>query len=259
MLKHTVSILCQRWPETLLIVAVGAGLSVVIETAVIPPVGDPAIVGYRPGWAMFVLGFGVATIGILWQMGCLGFLRSIRSEPFIAREPASLISEGRRFFWRFLGGQLIAGALWWLFSALGLWVAGKMLGLRAVSQTPLWLVHLISAAAMGLASKWLFALPAVIVAFDVSLRQALAEVFVHPLAAFSITLRQLFGALLLIAVFSNLGSLMPAETTFGIICRFATALAHQLIVLILIAQSVVFLTQQASNPPTHSDASCEDQ
>lgn len=259
MFKHTVSILHRRWPETLLITAVGAGLSVVIETAVMPPEGDPAIVGYRPGWAMFVLGFGVATIGILWQMGCLGFLRSIRAEPFIAREPATLISEGRRFFWRFLGGQLISGAVWWLFSALGLWLAGKMLGLRAVSQTPIWLVHLISAAAMGLASKWLFALPAVIVVFDVSLRQALAEVFTHPLAAFSISLRQLFGALVLIAVFSTLGSLMPAETTLGIICRFASALAHQLIVLILIAQSVVFLTQQADSAPVSSDASFDNQ
>lgn len=254
---RAVSALRHRWPETLLIVAVGAGISVVIESAVMPPEGDPAVAGHRPGWAMFALGFGVAAIGILWQMGCLGFLRSLLAEPLAAREPAALIAEGRRFFWRFLGGQLVGGALWWLFSAMGFWLVGAALGYQTFSQTPLWLVHLISAAAMGLASKWLLGLPAVIVVFDLPLRQALAETFLHRLAAFSISLRQLVGALVLIAALSAVGSAYSIDRPVGLVCRFVAALGHQMIILTLIAQATTYLG--SFHPPTAAQERRPDQ
>lgn len=170
-------ILRSRWPEVVMIVVLQGGLLVLLGqfSAMVEPteVGKPwGQISESPGKDM-LLGFMTIIFLIVWQMLCLGFLRTACTEGCKSQEPKTLVRIGSHFFWRVFIFEMIFSvvyltAAFLIFSLFGSYV----LGTKSVEDIPVWVEPMSLYVAVIILIKPRILIPALIVAGDWRLGQA---------------------------------------------------------------------------------------
>lgn len=242
-LKQTGAVLRARWAEVVLVTAMQTGLMLLFERVLLVGGADPSHPARIPDWAMFVLGVGMMLIAVVWQMLYLGFLRTAAVDGSAAHEPMTLLLTGRRFFWRFLGVQLVLGAALWLTAGLLAGVAGTMLGYRNAADFPQWVLEMGGIGAIALFVKPFFLIPALILAFDTSAMEAVALMRQFRLGDLGLLLKGYIFGLAIIAAAAVAASLAPRWTTVYYVASGASFLIQSMTFLMLMLATVLFLAQ----------------
>ncbi len=126
-----------------------------------------------PAGRGFLLGLGLMGCGIIWQMLYLGFLRTVAVSGGLPVLPVELLREGRPFFWRVLGFQLIWGLLYVLASIVLLSLVSRLLlGQESVPDGSGWIAQTCGAAVILLGVKYLLFVPAFVVVCNCTLLDA---------------------------------------------------------------------------------------
>lgn len=161
----------------MLIVVLQAGLLVLLGqfSAMVEPtdVGKPwGQISDTPDKDM-LLGFMTMIFLIIWQMLCLGFLRTACTEGCRPQEPKMLVRIGSHFFWRLFMFELLFGVVYLattflVFSLLG----SVILGAKSIEDIPMWVEPASLYIAVIVLIKPRLLMPALIVSGDWRLGQA---------------------------------------------------------------------------------------
>ena len=246
--KKTYEILIVRWPEVMLITVLHVGLMLLLERVMVAGGAGQSHRGTIPDGAMFVLGFGCMLMAVVWQMLYLGFLRTAALNGAAPHEPLTLLVTGRGFFWRLLGVQFVLGALLWLLAGLLAGLAGSFLGYQNAAAFPRWLLEIAGVGAMALLVKPFFLVPALILAFNTSIPEALRLMWQFRLGEMGALLKIYALGLTVIATVAIAATLAPHGTTGYYVASGASYLTQSLIILTLLLATVLFLAPEEVVP-----------
>jgi len=242
MLHRAIEILKWRWPETTLVVAVGAGLMLLFKQVMLEHLTTAPQSGQIPGWAMFVLGLGCALMAVVWQMLYLGFLRTAATDGAAPQDPTALMAVGRGFFWRYLGMQLALGAAMWLVFNLLAAATASMLGYEDAGAMPMWLMQLASVAAIAILAKPFFLIPSFMLAMNVSAMEAFGMMRLTRLDELGGLPKAYAAGLAAIAAVSAAATFLTAQTPAFYVVEAVLDILHNLIMLILMLATVLFIS-----------------
>lgn len=244
-LKQTGDIMKARWSEGIMIVGMQTGMMVMLERLLVVGGVDPSRPATIPDWALFLLGIGSAVLAVIWQMLYLGFLRTAALNGTPSHEPMALLMNGRIFFWRFLGVQVVMGVGLWFITGMVAALAGWLLGFREASVLPQWLLEVSGIAAIAIFIKPFFLLPAFILALNASAMEAFALMKQFRLSDLGVLLKAYALGLIAIAVAAVMTTLAPKGTAVYHIAAGASFLTQSLIILALMLATTLFLTPEA--------------
>ncbi len=217
-------IIRRRWPEVMLIVVLHAAFFVFTEhfsSAMAPmPQADAAVIS-QPGG--FFLGFAVVLFAILLQMVYLGFLATAAVTGAQPQEPGTLLSVGRRFFWRIFRFQLLLFLLLLaILTVIGSFVGTLFFNTESRQSMPEWAIATCQAIAMVAVVKPMLLVPAVMIVRDRLVMDAIGQLNryrlgeMKPIAVHFVVL---------VAATSGLSVLAQLLGTDGI-GHYATVFAH---------------------------------
>jgi len=155
-----------RWPELLMILVFHACALFLFGDIEVPQTPDEQ---QQFSGAQFLLGMGVAALGIISQMMLWGFLRTIAVSQAQPIPPGQLLVTGRWYFWKLFAFQIILMLLLILVaSVLQVVLTLSFYGSAAMNNAPAWvqIVSLLTAWVIFL--KPFYFVPAVVLAKDIS-------------------------------------------------------------------------------------------
>lgn len=254
MLHKAIDILKWRWPETMLIVVVGAGLMLLFKQVLIEHITTAPQGGQIPGWAMFVLGFGCALMAVLWQMLYLGFLRTAATDGASPHDPIALLAAGRGFFWQYLGVQLVMGAAMWVVFSLLIGAAAALLGYKDTNVVPLWLMQLTSVASIAALAKPFFLIPSFMLAMNLSAMEAFGMMRLTRLDELGGLPKTYAAGLAVIAAVSVAATFLTAQTPTFYIVATVLDILRNLVMLILMLATILFIGGEPLPPEDVEEA-----
>lgn len=156
-----------RWQEAAMLIVLQTGLTIVMQDVMMRQ-STP-----MPAGRGFLLGLGLMGCGVIWQMLYMGFLRTASISGELPASPVELLREGRSFFWRVLGFQLIWGLLYVLALMVLLSLVSRFL-LRQESPPDGsgWIAQACSGAVIILGVKYLLFVPAFVVVWNCTVLDA---------------------------------------------------------------------------------------
>jgi len=247
-LKKTYAILTVRWPEVMLVTVLQVGLMLLLERAMVVGGAGQTDQGTIPDGAMFALGFGCMLMAVVWQMLYLGFLRTAALNGAAPHEPMTLLVTGRGFFWRLLSVQFVLGAMLWLLAGLLAGLVGSLLGYQSAAAFPRWLLETAGVGAMALLVKPFFLIPALILALNTSIPEALGLMRQFRLGDLGALLKAYALGLTVIAAVAIAATLAPHGTRGYYVASGISHLTQSLIILTLLLATVLFLVPEEEDP-----------
>jgi len=162
---RALEIMTKRWPETIVVISLHVGAMLIL-----------GLFGGKTNLSeqvIFLMGFAGALFAVLGQVAGVGFLRSAYLEPEVQKQPLELIAAGWGFFWRILLIGLLFGISLMVFTYV-VYSLASFTGLvnSSPENIPQWVMQLFFLISTVILVKPILLLPAIIIVFDVSIKDS---------------------------------------------------------------------------------------